>query len=293
MKNKIKIITSKKLPKDTVLWRYVSLDKFIHLLDSNTLFLAPLSFFKNSDPLEGYLPRKFHMRSVNHFRRMKSDLNTEVNERRASNEQPLYEMMGNEMEEWQKNSSNKLSAMNEKVRKRPCICCWYESKFESEAMWKLYGDNGKSVAIKTTVGALEESIISEPNEYLVHLDKIRYLNFDDPDIALENLGLDGIQYASMLLKRKEFEHENEVRLFHVPCIMDTLNTNNIFNDYWSKYEILPRSINVNVTKLIRKIIISPYIGEPYISSVKAICEKFGIDSNLVRQSRLLEEYEGI
>lgn len=58
MKPNNKIEIDPKLLDDVILWRYMSLEKFIHLIDSKTLFLSPISYFKNSDPLEGHLPKK-------------------------------------------------------------------------------------------------------------------------------------------------------------------------------------------------------------------------------------------
>ncbi|WP_152680419.1 hypothetical protein [Chromobacterium subtsugae] len=47
----------KSLSDDDVLWRYMSLDKFINLLDSKTLFFTPISFYAQTDPFEGYMPK--------------------------------------------------------------------------------------------------------------------------------------------------------------------------------------------------------------------------------------------
>jgi hypothetical protein len=35
---------------------------------------------------------------------------------------------------------------------------WHASGSESEAMWRLYAENGKAVAVETTLDALKESI---------------------------------------------------------------------------------------------------------------------------------------
>ncbi|WP_250530693.1 hypothetical protein [Caballeronia sp. NCF4] len=40
-----------------VLWRYLTLDKFINLIESSTLFFTPLAWYKETDPFEGYLPK--------------------------------------------------------------------------------------------------------------------------------------------------------------------------------------------------------------------------------------------
>ncbi|MHC8372731.1 hypothetical protein ACYZT2_18480 [Pseudomonas sp. MDT1-85] len=130
---KNKIVVDEGISSDVVLWRYMSLEKFIHLLDTCTLFLSPIAFFKNSDPLEGHLPRKFHEMIESHFRSARQDS--------ALDRDGVPEELSGWMKEWSLISDNRLRLMREKTRGRQSICCWYESQFESEAMWKLYGDN--------------------------------------------------------------------------------------------------------------------------------------------------------
>lgn len=52
-----KLHVGKSLRDTDVLWRYVTLDKFINLIDSRALFFAPLAWYEKTDPFEGYLPR--------------------------------------------------------------------------------------------------------------------------------------------------------------------------------------------------------------------------------------------
>ncbi|WP_197066361.1 DUF2971 domain-containing protein [Pantoea sp. MBLJ3] len=209
---------------------------------------------------------------------------------------PDYKSMPNEMKdwlmEWNATSDLRMELMKEKTRGRQSICCWYESQFESEAMWKLYGDNGKSVAIKTTVGSLKKSIEAEDNINLVHLNKIKYLNFDDLSLKQEELLENDMAIASILFKRKEYEHEKEVRLYHKPHEHDLFNPQHtMFTDYWEKYTIKPYFINVNINELINDVVISPFVSDPYESSVKAICSKYELNNCKVYKSSLLDKYD--
>jgi len=283
MKSLIKINVDSDLLDDTVLWRYMSLDKFINLVATQTLFLSPIAYFKNSDPLEGHLPKKFHTEIESHLQLM------------SKSGPKLPESAPKEMldfeKEWAETSTRRLKLMREKARGRQSICCWYESKFESEAMWKLYGDNGKSIAIKTTVASLKKSIESRDNDKLAILARMRYLNFNDADMTREELLAKKERVSTILLKRKEYEHEREVRLYHDPDVFDLLSHGLIFQDYWEKYVIKPHTINIDTDELIHSVVISPYVSEPYLSSVKSICAKYNLIKCDVYQSKLLEGYD--
>src|SRR5690606_7838094 len=147
-------------------------------------------FFKKSDPLEGLLPKKLHNGFASRFREMLSESFSEIEEnRRRHSNIPHASMMFDDMEEHMKLSKLKLNKMLEVARKRKCICCWHGQSHESEAMWKLYGDSGKAVAIKTKVGALAASINSRNNPEIVFLDKVRYINFDCDELKFDDLGL--------------------------------------------------------------------------------------------------------
>ncbi|CNB50048.1 Protein of uncharacterised function (DUF2971) [Yersinia intermedia] len=284
MKLNNKIIIDPNLLDDIILWRYMSLEKFINLVDSKAIFLSPILYFRNSDPLEGHLPKKFHIDMENAFRSM-----------RISSKQD-YGDMHNEMKdwlnEWEATSDLRLELMKEKSRDRQSICCWYESPFESEAMWKLYGDNGKSIAIKTTVGTLKKSIESQDNDKLVFLNRVKYLNFDDLNLEENEILENDKAIASILLKRKEYEHEKEVRLYHKPDEHDLFNPQHtMFTDYWESYTIKPHFVNVNINEMIHDIVISPFVSEPYESSVKAICSKYELNNCKVYKSTLLDKYD--
>lgn len=284
MKLKNKIIIDPKLSDEIILWRYMSLEKFIHLIDSKTIFLSPISYFKNSDPLEGYLPKKFHMAMENALRSMRMSLTSDYKDMPSEMKDLLRELDAT--------NDLRLELMKEKSRGRQSICCWYESPFESEAMWKLYGDNGKSIAIKTTVGALKKSIELEDNDKLVFLNRIKYLDFDDIDLKEEELLENNNAIASILFKRKEYAHEKEVRLYHQPDQHDLLQPQHtMLNDYWEKYTIKPYFVNVDINEIIHDIVISPFVSDPYESSVKAICSKYELNNCKIYKSALLDKYD--
>lgn len=100
--------------------------------------------------------------------------------------------------------------------------CWTRES-ASDAMWRIYSPNKDCLRIRTTIRKLIESMYStHPNHpgAMCCIGKVEYLNnkklmeranstFEESGISVENL------FRSLLIKRRAFRHENEVRiLFH-------------------------------------------------------------------------------
>jgi hypothetical protein len=96
------------------------------------------------------------------------------------------------------------------IRYNKYINCWHMNNSESDAMWKLYGTGGETVAIKTNVGRLIKSLEKCPID--VFIGKIKYKEQNIPE---------GNLYFPVLYKRTPFRHEKELRL----CISSPLNDN--------------------------------------------------------------------
>ncbi|HEK3154202.1 TPA: DUF2971 domain-containing protein [Proteus mirabilis] len=260
------------LSDEMTLWRYMSIDKLIDLFSKNKLFLTPLSIYQETDPFEGYAPQIV----LKEYHKM---INTVFNEEccAATNQFNHDDKIRNLIEDKFKESKEIVTSMYYKIMKSCIVNCWYHNDFESEAMWKLYSDSGKGIAIKTNVTSLVNSL-SGNDELSLRLGKVKYFNFFDTNLKHEDCLVDGS--TSPLLKRKEYEHENEVRLYLVPKPED-----------WYTYEPIPFFLDVNVSTLIEEIYISPYVGEPFTSSVYKICELFGIPESKIKKSKLLDDYK--
>lgn len=97
------------------------------------------------------------------------------------------------------------------------VSSWSRKKKESSSMWSHYGDGGRGVAIKSTIGKLirvgwkvpiEWSGLTGSNRFSGLLFRsVKYLNFDNTD---EVKSIDDLYLP--FLKRAEFEDEHEVRL---------------------------------------------------------------------------------
>lgn len=269
---------TKNIAKDAVLWRYMSLDKLINILDTQQLFFTPAYSYLGSDPFEGLPPKIISIIFKDIF--LKEGLrNKEKLDYINDNLKHALKPEGLILLEDSLNKMDELPKLMEKIYfrtlKSTVINCWHLNECESEAMWRLYSDNNKGVVIQTTLQDLADSIDDER----IFLSEVRYINFNDESLTPNNLMVNG--HFSPLLKRESFKHEQEVRLFFQPkADNETLSDPN--------YQYKPELVSVDLSKLISKIYISPYAQEPYNSSVRAVCRLFGIPEFKIFDSNLLK-----
>lgn len=258
---------------DETLWRYMSLDKLVNLLETKMLYFAPLESYRYTDPFEGYLPdvaAKAHCEVHGPFVKQINDV-VKILESEPDVNQEYLEKVKSKLA----NNSLLIQQTYEKFVKEITVNCWHQNISESEAMWRLYSDDNKGVAIKTSV----KSLISSFGEYdkTINLGKVKYLDFADRNLNVRDYKVDG--HSLPLLKRSSFEHEKEVRCF--------IDSNSIAGGCDIKVEASPNYVPVCTETLIEQIFISPFAKEPFNSSVFVICKKYNFDEKVV-QSDLLD-----
>lgn len=65
-------------------------------------------------------------------------------------------------------------------RKKIYANCWHQSDFKSEAMWKLYTNNGnEGIAVQTIFEKLFWSIIEYPIRTIVYYSLVNYIDFKE------------------------------------------------------------------------------------------------------------------
>jgi len=256
----------------TKLWRYMSLDKLVDLLSTGELFFTPLAFLVATDPFEGYLPEVAMEADSEIWRPVISDFELAIAQ--------LEDHSRKELEEKLRSMKAAPKRYFQSIHQCTAVSCWHKNDGESEAMWRLYADNGKAVAIETNVEALNESIRARQSEHRVHIYPVRYLDFFDKTLKPTDCVVEG--HRAPLLKRRSYQHENEVRAFigRVP------NTPQESADieFWRP---TPVRLPLDTRVLVRCVHISPYSGEPFGSSVTKVCELFGLPGSIVEPSKLL------
>jgi hypothetical protein len=139
------------------------------------------------------------------------------------------------------------------------VSCWHLNDYESAAMWKLYSDENKGIAIQSTFSRMVNAFEEFPDS--VHIGKIRYIDYQNETFRGEiNI------FESILTKRKSFEHEKELRAVIWETSEKTLRVDD--------GSVLA---NINLKELIENIYISPFSPNWYRDNVQVIVEKFGLE----------------
>ncbi len=261
-----------------VLWRYMSIDKFIDLVDSKTLFFAPLSWYEKTDPFEGYIPH-VAMEAMASISRKFRDQHMEAIDKLAS---VLPEDAAPQIRQLRANVESHLPTMKalfKNISACTMVSCWYKSQHESEGMWNLYSRGG--VAIRTSVGAIKAALADNLQIHSINVGAVKYLDFSDKSLTPPDCVTEDGQLIGMI-KRIAYAHENEVRMYIArERPKDSL-------------ELLtpePTYVSVNVEKLLEEVVISPFAGKTIENSVHAVCRWSGVDKRIVSKSTLLENCE--
>jgi hypothetical protein len=216
------------------LWRYLSFAKFAALLDTGLLHFTRVDQF--DDHFEGAWPQQDAAR-------------------------------------WQQTEGFSMLSFTERGRKSVAVSCWFESDYESAAMWRLYASGNEGVAIITSFQKLEEVAISQaavklPDSF-AGAARVRYL-----DHLTEGLLKDGPQNAlwPFMIKNVSYTHEHEVRA--------------LVNARWDQ-EINSSGLDfpIQLTSFIDGIVTNPF-GQPWFDrAVRGVADRYKLGDR-IRSSTL-------
>lgn len=148
------------------------------------------------------------------------------------------------------------------------INCWNLSEYESAALWKLYLEGGKGVAIQSTFKRLTQSFSSSANDYVL-ISKIKYIDYKTERIP------EGSFTYQFWHKRKSFEHEQELRAIIAKFPRTYFPT---APDIFDKGEY----VDVNLDILIENVYVSPTAQEWFRDTVESIMKKYSINKSPIR-----------
>jgi len=241
-----------------LLWRYMDLSKFISLISKKELYFAAATSF--SDPFEGAKgiaerKDKWDNFYLDFFKKALLTVPGE-NPSRFTNE---------ELETESQRLLEELHSGGTTSRESTFISCWHMSKFESEAMWKLYSrDTSNAVAIQTTYQRLYEALGRSP---YIAIGKVKYIDFSKKFASVN----DAFWY-----KQESFDYEKEVRA--------------IVQDY-EKAGASGISVPVDVDLLIENLYVSPYASTWFYDVVQSVLEKYSLEKSILRsQMRAIPFY---
>ena len=211
-----------KLPKDpnTIIWKYLDLSKFLDLLTSEKLFMS------RSDKFEDQYEGTFSEPTFEEIKKLSID-------------NPDF--------------LNYYKTHREKV----AISSWHINEYESFAMWQIFTQNSEGLAIQSTIGRLQESLVLETN-FKQYIGEVNYIDYKKEHIPFDDM------FFPFLFKRKSFQYEGEVRL-----ITDIGDSNIKINEGFK--------INVEINRLIGKIYIHPKSENWYKNLVIQLVKQLGFD----------------
>jgi hypothetical protein len=153
-------------PDDTIIWRYINLERLLALLQSSSLYLSRLDHLL--DPWEGKWPFFLMVDFPN----------------KGAMEEALARFAKEGAIKWYKG-----------LPKSFFVSCWHENADQSAAFWDKYGNSG-AVAIRSTIGRLK-TCVNFPGVF--HVGKVRYIDYEWTEGVDRSL-------APVFLKRRSFEH---------------------------------------------------------------------------------------
>lgn len=144
-----------------------------------------------------------------------------------------------------------------------CVTC------NSEAFKNRHGKHPISGKVKTTVGKLMNAFYNENNRFhslCYYIGKVKYVGDDDIKEVVKNAMKVATcqdnywQMMTLLIKRKPFEYENEVRLLYYKTDQDDLG--DLFK------------FNINPDELIDEIILDPWVKSEQSGSIIQQIQKY-------------------
>ena len=217
-----------KLPNDpnTVVWKYLDLSKFLDLLLSQKLFMS------RSDKFEDQYEGTFSEPTFEEIKKLSID-------------NPDF--------------LNHYKIRREKV----AISSWHINEYESFAMWQIFTQNSEGLAIQSTIGRLQRSLLPE-TDFEQYIGEVNYIDYKKELIPFDD------SFFPFLFKRKSFQYEGEVRV-----ITDIGSSDIQINE--------GLKISVDINELIEKIYIHPKSENWYknlvIQLVKQLGFKFTIEKS--------------
>jgi len=174
------------LDPDTVIWRYLTLKKFVSLIELGALWFAKLGIFQDAE--EGMTPELTRQHIKSQHREMQAWFPDE--ERRSQVRLFLED--------------------NEQYGRDLIVAsCWFIGEHESKDMWAEYAQDCEGVAIKSTAGALMGALVQSLKEKW-WIGKVRYVDLSTHDGM--NVYEGHQAHLRAFLKGMKYSHENELRV---------------------------------------------------------------------------------
>ena len=233
----------------------MNLPKLISLLETQSLYFARADTL--GDPFEGTLAIGNKFAREVRIKKMVEDGEHIQNPKVKNTEMDLRKMFEN---------------MTQEVRQYMYVNCWHAGETENAAMWKLYGTTEGAVVIQTTYEKLasalpENTYMDEVSAGPIYMGMVQYKDYWNVE---DFIPTQGNAMSPFIHKRREFEHEKEVRAV-------TMTTEGFKKEREGTPIYNPRGIraNIDLEQLIETIRIQPATPIWVKQTIEALLKKYG------------------
>lgn len=227
------------------LWRYMSFEKFVSLLDTESLFFTRADKF--DDPFEGFTP-------------------------------PPLKFFGQDIIDY--SILKKFQAI---WRKYVMCSCWHLAKKESMAMWEKYHMHNSGIVIKTTVNKFNGSLSEDFDVYIGKTRYVDHYEYDVPQ-TLSQINRIFTWYFHKR-EPFEHEQEFRAIIAQYPLSLkgcdyisncgNLASLETLLNSEFPNICSIGMRFNIDVNKLIDEVITSPYADDWFTDTVRSVARKYG------------------
>lgn len=258
-KKKPKLKTLEKqfaIKNDTKIYKYLSFDKFLHLIEKNILSLAQASKYWE-DPYEGILVDSKIQGCINFLKENENiSLNQEVLKKNI-------DILNNGLPKNSMESAERL-IVSQLYQKTLVHGTSWSLNPESDAMWRIYSPNKHGIQIQTTAGKLKRTLrnVKTPQSWIETFYTVGRVNYSLP--TKTHIYID----EDFLFKGSAFCHEQEARGIVLPIHPHR------------GYTLTPKSVDILYAKLVEDFIetvnVDPRAEDWFFDAVKSYCSKENI-----------------
>lgn len=232
---------------DTVIWRYIDMVKFMSMLESSSLFFPSLG--EMEDKFEGSFSSA-SKKSLERYLLLDKHKTLDFSSISAGQRQEIQSIADEFYSNWETFAKENYLAN-----------CWISEEFESYLLWKCYSNINFGICLKTTVGDFERSLTSDR---VVFCHETGYLRDDQ-------INFNGQLLSIAFSKREFYSGEKEIRF----VVEKDSNAKN------------PNLVNVDLSKLINTIVLSPKSKDWFGGLVEEICDRYGLKCRIEKSSIIL------
>lgn len=234
------LVRSSEVSNDAVIWKYMDISKFISLISRNSLWLARADTFK--DEHEGVFPLE-----------MQQTLDL------------IYKKF-EEKGELINGPINSTSDFQQYLIKNAYISCWHQNLEENMVMWEIYGRTSNSIAIRTTVQDLIDSLNIKDLRKIGSRIAFEPVIYENPEDVPGELDYD----TPFFIKRPHFHFEKEMRLY-----LSSYSIQDPNSDTPLGYEI-----PINIDNLIKEIFVHPDAADWFLCATQALVDQFKLSKEV-------------